>query len=149
MVKLFVYLRWSKILLADPIYVWLDLATLFSRFRCKPGYRDRLCARGPPSFTGHDSYLRLDDKPTALALSSATSPLVLNVRFKPLRGVSHGLLLAAWTVQGFLSLGLEGGALVLRFRNGSDGEGRGEEIRVVHNGTAISEGQWHRVKAVR
>ncbi|KAG5891301.1 hypothetical protein JTB14_000182 [Gonioctena quinquepunctata] len=109
--------------------------------RCKPGYRDHLCSRGPPSFQGSNSYIHLNDVSTLDAISS--DPLVVNVRFKSSSQV--GLLLCAFAGDDFMSLGLENGALVLRFSMRE----RGEEIRVVHNTTTVHDGLWHRVKAVR
>ncbi|KAJ8960123.1 hypothetical protein NQ318_003842 [Aromia moschata] len=108
---------------------------------CKPGYRDHLCSRGPPSFYGTDSYLYLHDSSTVDAVSS--DPLVLNVRFKT--SSEFGLLLWASGGGSFLSLGLERGALVLRFSV----RGRREEIHVVHNTTTVHDGLWHRIKAVK
>nr|XP_015836790.1 PREDICTED: pikachurin [Tribolium castaneum] len=108
--------------------------------RCKPGYRDQLCARGPPAFRGTDSYLHYNEAFTLEALSS--DPLDVNVRFKV--ASESGLLL--WMNSGdggFMSLGLEAGALVLRFTV------RGEEVVVVHNSTTVHDNLWHRVKAVR
>ncbi|XP_044264183.1 pikachurin [Tribolium madens] len=108
--------------------------------RCKPGYRDQLCARGPPAFRGTDSYLHYNEPFTLEALSS--DPLDVNVRFKV--SSESGLLLWMNSVYGgFLSLGLEEGALVLRFTV------RGEEVVVVHNSTTVHDNLWHRVKAVR
>ncbi|KAJ3637703.1 hypothetical protein MTP99_001141 [Tenebrio molitor] len=108
--------------------------------RCKPGYRDQLCARGPPSFRATDSYLHYNEPFTLEALAS--DPLDVNVRFK----VSSETGLLLWMNSGyggFLSLGLEEGALVLRFTV------RGEEVVVVHNSTTVHDNLWHRVKAVR
>lgn len=49
--------------------------------RCRPGYRDELCSRGPPAFRGTpDSYLEFADRGTLDAL--AADPLDVNVRFK-------------------------------------------------------------------
>ncbi|KAJ8925428.1 hypothetical protein NQ315_009261, partial [Exocentrus adspersus] len=109
--------------------------------KCKPGYRDHLCSRGPPAFHGVDSYLHLKDASTLDAISS--DPLVLNIRFKV--SSQSGLLLFASTGENFVSLGLEKGSLVLRY----SGRERGEEIRVVHNTTTVHDGLWHRVKAVK
>lgn len=108
--------------------------------KCRPGYRDQLCSRGPPSFTGVDSYLHFNDASTLATLVS--DPLDINVRFKV--STSDGLLL--WMDSGsgdFLSLGLEHGALVLRYTV------RAEEIVVVHNITTVHDNLWHRVRAVR
>ncbi|XP_060522277.1 pikachurin [Cylas formicarius] len=109
--------------------------------RCKPGYRDHLCSRGPPSFHGVDSYYHLGDSTTVEAISS--DPLDVNVRFKV--SYSSGLLLWASTGSGFVSLGLEDGALALKFSS-RDNE---EQICVVHNSTTVHDGLWHRIKAVR
>lgn len=109
-------------------------------FRCKPGYRDQLCSRGPPAFKGIESYLHYNEPFTLEALE--TDPLDVNVRFKV--ATESGLLL--WMASGsgnFLSLGLEDGALVLRFLV------RREEVVVVHNSTTVHDNLWHRVKAVR
>ncbi|XP_022913817.2 pikachurin [Onthophagus taurus] len=108
--------------------------------RCKPGYRDQLCSRGPPGFSGTDSYLHFNDPATLTTLVS--DPLDINVRFK-ITG-SDGLIL--WMDSGsgdFLSLGLERGALVLRYTV------RAEEIVVVHNSSTVHDNLWHRIKAVR
>ncbi|CAH0550075.1 unnamed protein product [Brassicogethes aeneus] len=108
--------------------------------RCKPGYKDHLCARGPPAFRGSNSYLHLDDGVTMDAISS--DPLDVNVRFKS--ASESGLLL--WASSGsHFSLGLEKGALVLRY----NGHESNEEIKVVYNATTVNDGLWHRVKAVR
>ncbi|XP_019866819.1 pikachurin [Aethina tumida] len=109
--------------------------------RCKPGYRDHLCSRGPPAFHGTNSYLHLNDAVTLDTIS--TDPLDVNVRFK--LSSESGLLLWASTTGSYLSLGLEKGALVLRYSvRDSD-----EEIKVVYNSTTVHDGLWHRVKAVR
>ena len=108
--------------------------------RCKPGYRDQLCSRGPPAFGGVDSYLHFSDPTTLTMLVS--DPLDINVRFKI--SSSDGMLL--WMDSGsgdFLSLGLERGALVLRYTV------RAEEIVVVHNRSTVHDNLWHRVKAAR
>ncbi|XP_017773533.1 PREDICTED: pikachurin [Nicrophorus vespilloides] len=108
--------------------------------KCRPGYRDQLCSRGPPSFGGVDSYLHFNDPSTLTTLVS--DPLDINVRFKV--SSSDGLLL--WMDSGsgdFLSLGLERGALVLRYTV------RAEEIVVVHNSSTVHDNLWHRVRAVR
>ncbi|KRT81435.1 hypothetical protein AMK59_6000, partial [Oryctes borbonicus] len=108
--------------------------------RCKPGYRDQLCSRGPPAFSGADSYLHFNDPTTLTTLVS--DPLDINVRFKI--SSADGLIL--WMDSGsgdFLSLGLEKGALVLRYTV------RAEEIVVVHNSTTVHDNLWHRVRAVR
>lgn len=108
--------------------------------RCRPGYRDHLCNRGPPAFRGIDSYLHFNDPATLTTL--VADPLDINVRFKV--SSSDGVLL--WMDSGsgdFLSLGLERGALVLRYTM------RAEEIVVVHNSTTVHDNLWHRVKAVR
>lgn len=68
---------------------------------------------------------------------------MVNVRFK--LSSESGLLLYAAAGDNFLSVGLENGALVLRFTR-TESE---EEIRVVHNTTTVHDGLWHRVKAVR
>lgn len=68
---------------------------------------------------------------------------MVNVRFKI--SSETGLLLYAAGGNNFLSVGLENGALVLRF----SGEEKEEEIKVVHNTTTVHDGLWHRVKAVR
>ncbi|XP_056640683.1 pikachurin [Diorhabda sublineata] len=109
--------------------------------KCKPGYRDHLCSRGPPYFHGTNSYIHLNDMKTMDAIS--TNPFVVNVRFK-ISSIS-GLLLCAFDSDNYISLGLENGALVLRF---SDKEWE-EEIKVVHNSTTVNDRLWHRVKAVR
>ncbi|CAG9821107.1 unnamed protein product [Phaedon cochleariae] len=109
--------------------------------RCKPGYRDHLCSSGPPLFRGTNSYIHLNDVSTLQAISS--DPLVVNVRFK--LSSSAGLLVSVLVGDVFVCLGLEHGALVLRFSV----KGRGEEIRVVNNITTVHDGLWHRVKAVR
>ncbi|XP_050295115.1 pikachurin [Anthonomus grandis grandis] len=109
--------------------------------RCKPGYRDHLCSRGPPSFNGVDSFFHLSDSTTMEAISS--DPLDINVRFK-----SHsesGLLLWAYTGSSFVSLGLKHGALEMRYTSGY----REDEMWVVHNSTTVNDGLWHRIKAVR
>lgn len=111
--------------------------------RCKPGYRDQLCARGPPSFHAIDSYLHFNDAITVDALKS--DPLDVNVRFK----ISSQTGLLLWLNSGegsFLSLGLEKGALVLRYTTVNQDM---EEIVVVHNSTTVHDNLWHRVKAVR
>lgn len=108
--------------------------------RCRPGYRDHLCSRGPPAFRGTNSYLHFNDAATLSTLVS--DPLNINVRFKA--STSEGLIL--WMDSGsgdFLSLGLEKGALVLRYTV------RAEEIVVAHNTTIVHDNLWHRVKAVR
>ncbi|XP_076268122.1 EGF like, fibronectin type III and laminin G domains protein pikachurin [Rhynchophorus ferrugineus] len=109
--------------------------------RCKPGYRDHLCSRGPPSFRGTDSFFHLKDATTMEAIS--TDPLDINVRFKS--SSESGLLLWAFTGSGFVSLGLRRGALELRFSS----RYREEEMLVVHNSSTVHDGLWHRVKAVR
>lgn len=109
-------------------------------FRCKPGYRDQLCARGPPSFHGTESYLHYSDALTLEAL--AANPFNVNVRFKT--STKNGLLLWVNTGLGsYLTLGLEEGALVLRFTV------RLEEVVVVHNSTTVHDNLWHRLKAIR
>ncbi|CAH2010765.1 unnamed protein product [Acanthoscelides obtectus] len=125
--------------------------------RCKPGYRDHLCARRPPapSFPGTPGgFLRLADHRTLAALDAR--PLVLNVRFRLATKKSHkfgsstdGLLAAAITGRQITTLGLENGGLVLRFSACDEESSNIEEIRVVHNGTVVSDGLWHRAKAVR
>lgn len=100
-----------------------------------------MCSWGPPSFQGVNSYIHLQDISTINTISS--DPLIVNVRFK--LSSESGLLLYAATGDNFLSLGLENGALVLRFT----GRETGEEIRVVHNTTTVHDGLWHRIKAVR
>lgn len=108
--------------------------------RCKPGYRDELCSRGPPSFHGIESYLEFNDRNTLETLSS--DPLDINMRFKV--ASANGLLL--WLNSGggdFLSLGLEHGALILRYSV------RGEEVVVVHNSSTVHDNLWHRIKAVK
>ncbi|KAK9877461.1 hypothetical protein WA026_018570 [Henosepilachna vigintioctopunctata] len=111
--------------------------------RCKPGYRDQACStRGPPSFAPLDSYLYFNDARTLDSLMA--DPIALNVRFKS--ASTDGLLL--WLnngMGGFLSVGLEGGDLVLRFSNRQ----LEEEVVVVHNVTRVHDNLWHRVKAVR
>lgn len=109
--------------------------------RCKPGYRDHLCSRGPPSFHGVDSYFHLSDATTMEAIS--TDPLDINVRFKT--GSESGLLLWAFTGSSFVSLGLWRGALELRYTANY----REDEMLVVHNSSTVNDGLWHRVKAVR
>lgn len=99
-----------------------------------------MCSRGPPSFRGLNSYLHFSDAATLSTLVS--DPLHINVRFKA--SSADGLLL--WMDSGsgdFLSLGLEKGALVLRYT------ARAEEVVVVHNSTTVHDNLWHRVKAVR
>ncbi|XP_044746396.1 pikachurin [Coccinella septempunctata] len=109
--------------------------------RCKPGHRNQACSRGPPSFSGIDSYLYFNDARTLDSLMA--DPITLNVRFKSTS--SDGLLL--WLNNGlgggFISVGLEKGDLVLRFSN------RNEEVVVVHNNTYVHDNLWHRIKAVR
>lgn len=68
---------------------------------------------------------------------------MVNVRFKV--SSESGLLLYATAGDNFLSVGLESGALVLRF-SGKESE---EQIKVVHNTTTVHDALWHRVKAVR
>lgn len=108
--------------------------------KCRPGYRDHLCSKGPPYFRGVDSYLHFHDPSTLMILIA--DPLDINVRFKV--SSSEGVLL--WMESGsgdFLSLGLERGALVLRYTMNS------EEIVVVHNSTTVHDNLWHRVRAMR
>lgn len=108
--------------------------------RCKPGYRDQVCNRGPPSFKGHDSYLHFSEPQTISTFS--TNRLDINMRFKV--SSMNGLLL--WLDTGyteFLALGLEHGNLVLRFSD------RTEEVVVVHNSTVIHDNLWHRIRAVK
>lgn len=108
--------------------------------RCKPGYRDQLCSRGPPAFKGMESYMHFDDAKTLEALVS--DPLDVNMRFKV--SSENGLLLWLNTGAGdFLSLGLEHGALILRYSV------QGEEVLVVHNSTIVHDNLWHRIRAVR
>lgn len=108
--------------------------------RCKPGYRDQLCSRGPPAFHGTDSYMHYEDTSTIEALIS--DPIDINIRFK--LSSANGLLLWLNTGAGdFLSLGLERGALILRYSV------HGEEVVVVHNSSAVHDNLWHRIKAVR
>uniref|UniRef100_A0AAR5Q1H9 Laminin G domain-containing protein n=2 Tax=Dendroctonus ponderosae TaxID=77166 RepID=A0AAR5Q1H9_DENPD len=109
--------------------------------KCKPGYRDHLCSRGPPSFRGVDSYFHMSDATTMEAIS--TDPLDINVRFKT--GSESGLLLWAFTGSSFVSLGLWRGALELRYTANY----REDEMLVVHNSSTVNDGLWHRVKAVR
>lgn len=100
-----------------------------------------MCSWGPPSFKGLNSYIHLQDTSTLNTIS--TDPLVVNVRFKV--SSESGLLIYAMAGDSFLSVGLENGALILRFT----GKDSGEEIRVVHNTTTVHDGLWHRLKAVR
>ncbi|XP_066257439.1 pikachurin-like [Euwallacea similis] len=109
--------------------------------RCKPGYRDHLCSRGPPSFHGIDSFFHLNDPTTMEAIS--TDPLDINVRFKS--SSESGLLLWAFTGSSFVSLGLWKGTLELRYTSNY----REDEMLVVHNSSTVHDGLWHRVKAVR
>lgn len=84
--------------------------------------------------------MHFDDSRTLEALVS--DPLDVNMRFKV--SSQNGLLL--WLNSGagdFLSLGLENGALILRYSV------QGEEVLVVHNSTIVHDNLWHRIKAVR
>lgn len=87
----------------------------------------------------------MDDAATVAALDS--DPLALNVRFRVSPG--SGLLVYARGAGGrHLSLGVEGGRLVMRF-GGGEGEG-GAEVRATRGGgPPVDDGLWHRAKAVR
>ncbi|XP_058065803.1 uncharacterized protein LOC131215432 [Anopheles bellator] len=95
-------------------------------------------------FTGTDSYFHYSDAETMRRVISYE--IDLNLRFKT--HSSSGLIL--WTgrhsaLEGddFLSLGIENGFLHLRYNLGSG------EINIKYNATKVSDGLWHRVRALR
>lgn len=84
--------------------------------------------------------MHYEDTSTIEALIS--DPIDINIRFK--LSSANGLLLWLNTGAGdFLSLGLERGALILRYSV------HGEEVVVVHNSSTVHDNLWHRIKAVR
>ncbi|EAA09434.5 AGAP005165-PA [Anopheles gambiae str. PEST] len=95
-------------------------------------------------FTGTDSYFHYSDAETMRRVISYE--IDLNLRFKT--HSANGLIL--WTgrhsaLEGddFLSLGIENGYLHLRYNLGSG------EINIKYNSTKVSDGLWHRVRALR
>ncbi|XP_035907418.1 uncharacterized protein LOC118510096 isoform X2 [Anopheles stephensi] len=95
-------------------------------------------------FTGTDSYFHYSDAETMRRVISYE--IDLNLRFKT--HSANGLIL--WTgrhsaLEGddFLSLGIENGYLHLRYNLGSG------EINIKYNATKVSDGLWHRVRALR
>ncbi|XP_049298925.1 uncharacterized protein LOC125771864 isoform X1 [Anopheles funestus] len=95
-------------------------------------------------FTGTDSYFHYSDAETMRRVISYE--IDLNLRFKT--HSTNGLIL--WTgrhsaLEGddFLSLGIENGYLHLRYNLGSG------EINIKYNATKVSDGLWHRVRALR
>ncbi|XP_050098392.1 uncharacterized protein LOC126579122 isoform X2 [Anopheles aquasalis] len=95
-------------------------------------------------FTGTDSYFHYSDAETMRRVISYE--IDLNLRFKT--HSTNGLIL--WTgrhsaLEGddFLSLGIENGFLHLRYNLGSG------EVNIKYNATRVSDGLWHRVRALR
>ncbi|XP_050076102.1 uncharacterized protein LOC126563500 [Anopheles maculipalpis] len=95
-------------------------------------------------FTGTDSYFHYSDAETMRRVISYE--IDLNLRFRT--HSANGLIL--WTgrhsaLEGddFLSLGIENGYLHLRYNLGSG------EINIKYNATKVSDGLWHRVRALR
>uniref|UniRef100_A0A182PTE9 Laminin G domain-containing protein n=1 Tax=Anopheles epiroticus TaxID=199890 RepID=A0A182PTE9_9DIPT len=95
-------------------------------------------------FTGTDSYFHYSDAETMRRVISYE--IDLNLRFRT--HSANGLIL--WTgrhsaLEGddFLSLGIENGYLHLRYNLGSG------EINIKYNSTKVSDGLWHRVRALR
>ncbi|XP_053674152.1 pikachurin [Anopheles nili] len=95
-------------------------------------------------FTGTDSYFHYSDAETMRRVIAYE--IDLNLRFKT--HSANGLIL--WTgrhsaLEGddFLSLGVENGYLHLRYNLGSG------EINIKYNATKVSDGLWHRVRALR
>ncbi|KAL1398383.1 hypothetical protein pipiens_000214 [Culex pipiens pipiens] len=95
-------------------------------------------------FTGTESYFHYSDAETMRRVISYE--IDLNLRFKT--HSTNGLIL--WTgrhsaLEGddFLSLGVENGYLHLRYNLGSG------EINIKYNSTKVSDGLWHRVRALR
>uniref|UniRef100_A0A8W7PQ16 Pikachurin n=1 Tax=Anopheles coluzzii TaxID=1518534 RepID=A0A8W7PQ16_ANOCL len=109
--------------------------------RAPSHYRRR---NGGACFTGTDSYFHYSDAETMRRVISYE--IDLNLRFKT--HSANGLIL--WTgrhsaLEGddFLSLGIENGYLHLRYNLGSG------EINIKYNSTKVSDGLWHRVRALR
>lgn len=95
-------------------------------------------------FTGTESFFHYSDAETMRRVISYD--IDLNLRFKT--HSPNGLIL--WTgrhsaLEGddFLSLGIENGYLHLRYNLGSG------EVNIKYNSTKISDGLWHRVRALR
>lgn len=95
-------------------------------------------------FAGTDSYLHFSDAETMRRVISYR--IDLNLRFKT--HSNHGLIL--WTGRhtasqddDYLSLGIENGYLHLRYNLGSG------EVNIKYNGTRVSDGLWHRIRANR
>ncbi|XP_055610114.1 pikachurin isoform X2 [Uranotaenia lowii] len=95
-------------------------------------------------FTGTESFFHYSDAETMRRVISYE--IDLNLRFKT--HSTSGLIL--WTgrhsaLEGddFLSLGIENGYLHLRYNLGSG------EINIKYNATKVSDGLWHRVRALR
>ncbi|XP_055626066.1 uncharacterized protein LOC129768435 isoform X2 [Toxorhynchites rutilus septentrionalis] len=95
-------------------------------------------------FTGTESFFHYSDAETMRRIISYE--IDLNLRFKT--HSNNGLIL--WTgrhsaLEGddFLSLGIENGYLHLRYNLGSG------EINIKYNSTKVSDGLWHRVRALR
>lgn len=95
-------------------------------------------------FAGTDSYLHFSDAETMRRIISYR--IDLNLRFKT--HSNHGLIL--WTGRhtasegdDYLSLGIENGYLHLRYNLGSG------EVNIKYNGTRVSDGLWHRIRANR
>ncbi|XP_058461407.1 uncharacterized protein LOC131436607 isoform X2 [Malaya genurostris] len=95
-------------------------------------------------FTGTESFFHYSDAETMRRVISYE--IDLNLRFKT--HSTSGLIL--WTgrhsaLEGddFLSLGIENGYLHLRYNLGSG------EINIKYNSTKVSDGLWHRVRALR
>uniref|UniRef100_A0AAG5D5E4 Pikachurin n=1 Tax=Anopheles atroparvus TaxID=41427 RepID=A0AAG5D5E4_ANOAO len=95
-------------------------------------------------FTGTDSYFHYSDAETMRRVISYE--IDLNLRFKT--HSTNGLILwtgrhSALEADDFLSLGIENGYLHLRYNLGSG------EINIKYNATKVSDGLWHRVRALR
>uniref|UniRef100_A0A336M7N9 CSON011653 protein n=1 Tax=Culicoides sonorensis TaxID=179676 RepID=A0A336M7N9_CULSO len=95
-------------------------------------------------FNGHDSYFHYSDAETMRQIISYQ--IDLNLRFKT--HSNNGLILwsgrhSAQQDDDFLSLGIEEGFLHLRYNLGSG------EVNIEYNTTVVSDGLWHRIRAVR
>ncbi|KAJ6636410.1 Pikachurin [Pseudolycoriella hygida] len=95
-------------------------------------------------FTGADSYFHYNDAETMREIISYK--IDLNLRFKT--HSTNGLIL--WTGRhsaleddDYLSLGIENGYLHMRYNLGSG------EVNIVYNSTRVSDGLWHRIRALR
>uniref|UniRef100_A0A1A9Z5K8 Pikachurin-like n=1 Tax=Glossina pallidipes TaxID=7398 RepID=A0A1A9Z5K8_GLOPL len=97
-------------------------------------------------FAGHDSYFHYNDAETMSQIISYTIDLNLRIKTRS----DNGVIL--WTGKvgstdrdkdDYLSLGIENGYLHFRYNLGSG------EIDIRFNATKVSDGLWHRVRAIR